>query len=116
MRIINTTRHTVLADRARKAGNFIARARGLMFSPPLDAGGGLIIDPCNSIHMLFMRYPLDVLFVDRLGRVVFMYQGIKPWRVGRIVRGAKLVVELPAGTVSTTGTQVGDEVVITGDQ
>lgn len=79
---------------------------------PLPEGGGLVIEPCNSIHMFFMRYPLDVLFLDKDGAVVFMYAGIKPWRVGRIVRGAKLAVELPAGTIDTTRTQTGDLVAL----
>ena len=113
MRITNTTRQTILADRARRTGSFLARGRGLMFSPPLPEGGGLVIEPCNSIHMLFMRYPLDILFLDKASRVVFMYRGIKPWRMGRIVRGARLAVELPEGVIDHSGTQVGDMLEIT---
>ena len=79
-----------------------------MFSPPLPEGGGLVIEPCNSIHMFFMRYPLDVVFTDGEGRVLFVYQGIKPWRMGRIVKGAKRAIELPEGTVERTHTKVGD--------
>jgi uncharacterized membrane protein (UPF0127 family) len=112
MNITNLTRNQVIADKAARAGSFLARGRGLMLSPPLPAGGGLVIDPCSSIHMLFMRYPLDILFVGKDGKVVFMYEGIKPWRVGRIVRGAKLAIELPEGSISSSGTQVGDEVAI----
>jgi uncharacterized protein len=113
MTILNSTKGTTIATQAVCATNFLARGRGLMMAPPLPGGGGLVIDPCNSIHMLFMRYPLDVLFVDKEGAVVFMYTGIKPWRVGRIVRGAKLAVELPAGTIASSGTQVGDKVIMT---
>ena len=79
-----------------------------MLAPPLPAGGGLVIEPCNSIHMFFMRYPLDIIFLDKEGKVVFMYRAIKPWRVGRIVKGAKLAIELPVGAISASGTQVGD--------
>jgi len=110
MRILNTTRDTTVADKATRADSFLARGRGLMLAPPLPEGGGLVIDPCNSIHMFFMRYPLDVLFLDDQNRVVFMYRGIKPWRMGRIVKGAKVAVELPAGTIESSGTQVGDVV------
>lgn len=84
-----------------------------MMSPPLPEGGGLVIDPCGSIHMFFMRYPLDILFLNKEGRIVFMYKGIKPWRVGRIVRGAKMAIELPEGTIAGTNTQVGDTVSLT---
>jgi uncharacterized membrane protein (UPF0127 family) len=81
-----------------------------MLSPPLPDGAGLVIDPCNSIHMFFMRFPLDIIFLDKQGQVVFMYKGIKPWRMGRIVRGAKLAIELPEGAIARTGTQVGDTI------
>ncbi len=55
-----------------------------------------------------MRYPLDVVFLDSQNRVVFLYESIKPWRIGRIVKGAKAAVELPEHTISSSGTQVGD--------
>ena len=113
MRITNTTRQTTLAENARRADGFLSRGRGLMVSPPLPEGGGLILDPCNSIHMFFMRYPLDIVFLDKEGKVVFMYKGIKPWRMGRIVSGAKMAVELPEGVIEATQTQVGDTVQMT---
>ncbi len=112
MEILNTTRGTKLATQATQAATFLARGRGLMMAQPLPDGGGLVIDPCNSIHMFFMHYPLDVLFVDKDGSIVFMYTGIKPWRVGRIVKGAKLAVELPVGTIAASRTEVGDKVVM----
>ncbi len=112
IQVINVTRGTVLAHRARRARTFFDRGRGLMFSPPLPGGAGLVIDPCNSIHMFFMRYPLDIVFLDRQGRVVFMYEGIKPWRVGRVVRGARMAVELPEGTIAASHTQPGDEIAL----
>ena len=106
--IQNRTRGTTLASKARVAKNFVARGRGLMFTDPMSPGEGLIIAPCNSIHMFFMRFPLDIVFVDAQNRVLFMYEGIKPWRLGRIVRGAKSAIELPEGTIAASGTQVGD--------
>ncbi len=110
MLITNDTRQTTLAREAIRAASFLARGRGLMFASSLPQGGGLVIEPCNSIHMFFMRFPLDVLFLDAQERVVFMYRGIKPWRVGRLVRGAKAAIELPAGTIDETGTQLGDKI------
>lgn len=110
MEILNATKGTKIATQATQASTFLSRGRGLMMAPPLPDGGGLVIDPCNSIHMFFMRYPLDILFIDKNGAVVFMYNGIKPWRVGRIVKGAKFAVELPVGAIATSHTQVGDTV------
>ena len=112
MTVTNETRQRTVADKAARAGSFLARGRGLMLTPPLPAGGGLVIEPCNSIHMFFMRYPLDILFLDKQGKVVFMYRGIKPWRLGRIVRGARLAIELPEGTIDASETQIGDTVSI----
>ena len=112
MIIKNETRQVVIAEKARRADSFASRGRGLMFTRELPQGGGLVIEPCSSIHMFFMRYPLDVLFLDREGKVVFMYRGIKPWRMGRIVRGARSAVELPEGTIHRTGTQIGDRIVM----
>lgn len=107
--IQNLTKGTIVANDARRADGFFARGRGLMLAPPLSEGGGLVIEPCNSIHMFFMCYPLDVIFVDREGRVLFLYEGIKPWRVGRLVKGARMTIELPAGTISRTHTEIGDK-------
>jgi uncharacterized membrane protein (UPF0127 family) len=112
MQILNATRDTQIASAARRASNFLSRGRGLMMAPPLPQGGGLVIEPCNSIHMFFMRYPLDIIFLDKQGKVVFLYRGIKPWRVGRVVRGARLAVELPEGAIDSTGTEVGDTLVL----
>lgn len=112
MNIVNLTRGSTLATQARRADNFASRARGLMMAPPLPDGGGLVIEPCNSIHMFFMRYPLDIVFLDKSGEVVFMYTGIKPWRMGRMVRGARLAIELPEGAIGRSGTQIGDRIQI----
>lgn len=110
VRVVNKTRGTVLAKDAQRAVGFLDRGRGLMMRPPLPSGSGLILDPCNSIHMFFMRYALDIIFLDKHDRVVFLYNGIKPWRVGRIVRGARLAIELPEGAITRTQTTNGDEI------
>jgi uncharacterized membrane protein (UPF0127 family) len=65
----------------------------------LPAGDGLWIEPCNSIHMFFMRFAIDAVFLDRDNRVKRVLRNLKPWRVSPIVFGARTVVELPAGSV-----------------
>jgi len=89
----------VLAERVERATSVWKRFVGLMGRARLDPGEGLWIDPCNSIHMFFMRFPIDAVFLDRGLRVKRVCPGIKPWRVSPIVFGARSVVELPAGTV-----------------
>jgi uncharacterized membrane protein (UPF0127 family) len=106
----NTTRDSIIGTRIRVAQSFIARGKGLMFDQALDEDAGLLIDPCGSIHMFFMRFPIDVLYVDSFDRVVRTQRGIKPWRLGPLyTRGAKYVIELPIGTIDRSCTAVGDQ-------
>ncbi|HEX6509487.1 MAG TPA: DUF192 domain-containing protein [Chloroflexota bacterium] len=111
-RVVNSTRETVLAEHSDKAANPVRRGVGLIGRKGLPSGGGLIIQPCNSVVSFFMRFPIDVAFVNRDTRVVHMIHAMPPWRTSKIVRGAKLVVELPAGTLNDTHTELGDTLVI----
>lgn len=112
VRVQNVTRGIDLATQAEVATNLWTRFRGLMGRRELPAGSGLVIRPCNSIHMFFMRIPLDVVHCGAATAegdpVLRVLRGIKPWRSGPIVRGSKYVIELPAGTAERTGTQEGD--------
>lgn len=105
----NVTRDAVLGRRIREARSFFTRGRGLMLAPGLDEGEGLLIDPCSSIHTFFMRFPIDVLYVDRSGTIVRADGVMKPWRIGPVFTGSRWVVELPPGTIDATGTQKGDK-------
>ena len=81
------------------ADTFISRLKGLMFRrKPLDKEG-LWIKPCNSIHMCFMFFPIDVVFLDKDKRVVRMVEELKPWRLIPPVAHSKSVLELPAGAI-----------------
>ncbi|NLH95766.1 MAG: DUF192 domain-containing protein [Clostridiaceae bacterium] len=108
MTVTNVTRKTVLAADCKTASTFFARLRGLQFRKRFPPGHGLLLVPCNSIHTFFMRFPIDAVFLDRENRVVHICEGIKPWRVSGMIRSARCVLELPAGTVSATGTARGD--------
>ena len=105
----------VVAPHVAVAGSVWSRFLGLMFRASLPEGHGLALRPCNSIHMFFMRFPLDVLFVDGDGRVVRVLNGIRPWRASTIVRGAKAAIELPAGTAARAGVTVGTTVHMVAD-
>lgn len=89
----------VLVADLRVASSVLARTRGLMFAKPLQAGQGLEIRPCNSIHMMFMRAPIDAVFFDRDGVVLKVAHGLPRW-IGLAFGGrkAKGVLELPAGS------------------
>lgn len=111
-RVTNTTRNEILASSSRKADNPLTRAIGLMGKRSLPVGEGLIIQPCNSVTCFFMRFPIDVLFVGADGRVLHLIHAMRPWRNSRFVRGSRLVVELPAGTLARSGTTSGDIITI----
>jgi uncharacterized protein len=104
----NRTRGSTVAANAPLANSYFSRLMGLMGRKPLPAGEGLIIEPCSSIHTCFMRFPIEVLFVDRAHRVLRATAAVQPWRFGPIVPQAHYVVELPAGAVAASNTQVGD--------
>ena len=108
VRVINTTRAAVLAERAGFADSIMSRALGLMGQAALPAGAGLVLDPCTSIHMFFMRFAIDALYVAQDGAVLRVVPHLRPWWLGPIILRARYVVELPAGTAARTGTQAGD--------
>ena len=106
---LETADGRVVAAHVEVASSMWSRFVGLMGRRELPEGHGLALTPCNSIHMFFMRIPLDVVFLDRGGSVVHAYHGIRPWRVSRIVRGAHTAVELPVGTLRQAGVEKGTE-------
>lgn len=89
------------------ADSLWSRFVGLMGRRELPQGEAICIRPCSSIHMFFMRFPIDAVFVDADGAIVRIYGSIKPWRATWIVRGAKACLELPAGTAAKHGLEVG---------
>jgi uncharacterized protein len=109
-RITNQSRDALLASRSRKADTFMRRGLGLMGRKSLPSGGGLVIQPCNGVVSFFMRFPIDVLFVDQQGTVCHLLPNLAPWRASKIVLSSRLVVELPAGTIERSGTRVGDSI------
>lgn len=101
-----------IATQLRVADTFWTRMVGLQFSRELPAGHGLLIRPCNSVHMFFMRYAIDVVFLTRDLVVERLLSDLAPWRVSPVVWRAHQVLEVPAGTLARTGLRVGDRLVI----
>ncbi len=105
----NVTRDAVLAERVEIARGFFARGRGLLGRTGLSLGAALVIVPCGSVHTFGMRFAIDVLFLDARrspAACVAVVRDLPPGRVGPMVRGARSVVELPAGGAGPTA--VGD--------
>lgn len=108
VKVRNTTRNVYLAEDAGLGTGFFNRFRGLMLRKDLPEGEGLVLMPEGSVHMFFMRFPLDVIHADAQGTVLRILHEIKPWRLGPMVRKSRMVIELPAGTARRTGTTEGD--------
>lgn len=96
----------VVCERCRIADTFRLRFRGLMLRSSLDPGEGMLFERTGSIHMFFMRIPLDVVFCDADLRVVKVVRGLRPWRTAA-ARGAKVTIEVAAGAAA--GVEPGDE-------
>ena len=105
----NPDRSTVLGDRIRLATGFFDRFLGLQLATPLRRGEGLWLVPCGSIHTCFMRFPIDLAFTGRGSVVVAIHAGVRPWRIVPPVSGAYGCLELPTGTLASSQTEVGDQ-------
>jgi uncharacterized membrane protein (UPF0127 family) len=97
----------IVCERCEVADTVIARARGLLGRKTLPSGAGLLIRPSFSIHTLFMRFPIDAVFLDRSGSVVDVVRRLKPWRAATRLR-ARAVLELPAGEADRVTLRIGE--------
>jgi uncharacterized membrane protein (UPF0127 family) len=109
VRVLNVTRGTVVGDRIRVATTSLDRSVGLLRTPEVRPGEGLWIERSPSIHMFFMPYAIDAVFVSSDMRVTKIVANLRPWRVVWWARGARDCLELRAGHAAATGLQVGDE-------
>lgn len=107
MIVRNLTAGQLLGEQVRRADSFGLRLLGLMFRSGLAPGEGLLIQPCQQVHTHFMRFPIDVLFLDEAMRVVHIIRAMKPWAFSPLVREARSVLELPAG--AATSVALGDQ-------
>jgi uncharacterized membrane protein (UPF0127 family) len=108
IQVLNASRGTVLGDRIRVARTLLDRTVGLLGTNRLEPGEGLWIEHAPSIHMFFMRYAIDAVFVDREGRVKRVVSNLRPWRAVLWVPGARDCLELPVGAAEAAGVAVGD--------
>ena len=109
LRLIHPRSGRVLASRLLVPRTFFGRGLGLMFRRALAPGTGMWIVPCNGIHMFFMRFAIDAVFLDRRLRVVRVYPRLGRWRIVPLVFHAHSVVELPAGTLDGVDLPRGEE-------
>ena len=108
MLVRNVTRNTVLGDSITKATTSATRRAGLLRHTNLPKGEGLWIAPCEAVHCFGMKFPIDVLYLNRKRQVIKVRANLKPWRVSGCLL-AHSVLELPAGMAGETQTQKGDQ-------
>lgn len=104
----NETRNAVIAERADIADSSKKRKTGLLKHNCLEPGDGLWLVPCEAVHTIGMKFPIDILFLDKKRRVVKVRSNVGRWRMTGSLR-AHSVLELPAGTAEASGTQCGDQ-------
>ena len=109
MPVINATRQTWLATKVRKADNFLTRLVGLLKRTNLGPEEALWLMPSKGIHTIGMKFPIDVVFLNRGNRVVGLVQGMAPCRLSSVHFTSYSVLELPAGTIKKSRTEVGDQ-------
>jgi len=111
--LVNLTRGRVLARHVRYANTFRTRLVGLLGRRALPPGEALVIVPCRSVHTFFMRFAIDVAFLDREWRVVHLVHNLCPFRLTPVVTRAHCAVELQAHRLRETGCRVGDVLELT---
>ena len=109
MLIRNETRSTELACAAVVADTGPTRRVGLLKRTSLPKGEGLWIVPCESVHTFFMKFSIDLVYLDKKLRVKKVVRSLRPWRLSACL-SAHSVIELPAGVVGETGTRAGDQI------
>ena len=109
MVLVNSTKNTVVCDRAHFANSVFKRMIGLLNRRAFAEGEGLLIDRCYCIHTVGMRFSIDVLFLDKELRVMRAVQALPPFRTC-IVKRAVYVLELPVGAVGRSRTAAGDQI------
>ena len=102
--VVNERTGSIVAREIEFAADSSSRNRGLLGRGGLAAGSVMIIAPCNAIHTFFMRFTIDIVFVDRQGRVLKLFRSVRPWRV-RVALRAFAVLELAEGAIE--GSQIG---------
>ncbi|MGK7312854.1 MAG: DUF192 domain-containing protein [Candidatus Longimicrobiales bacterium M2_2A_002] len=108
IQVTNMTRGTVLGGDVQLADELWSRTRGFLFRPEPGPGEGMLLSPCQGVHMFGLRFALDVVFIDEEGRVVGLYPDLRPWRWTSIHRLAMHALELPVGTIDRSATRLGD--------
>lgn len=98
----------ILSESTKIANSFSTRMIGLLGRKKLNKGEGLLLTKCNCVHMFFMRFAIDVVFLDKDNTVVYISENLGPWRLSKKVSAARSALEIEAGKSASLGLLVGD--------
>lgn len=107
LRLVNQDNGQTIAESIESANTFFKRLKGLMFRQQLTNGCGLYLHPCKSIHTFFMKFPIDVLYIDKNWNVVGLEEQLKPGTIGKKFLGSASVIELESGSIKKNGIKEG---------
>ena len=108
MIVTNVARGTVLGETIEVAANATQKVKGLLDRECLEDGQGLLFKGAGSLHTLFMRFPIDVIYTDKHGKVVKLARAVRPFKLVAAPLRCHYALELPAGAILASKTQVGD--------
>lgn len=111
MIVRNEQRGTTLGEAIEVADTAVRRVKGLLGRECLEEGQGLLFKKCSSLHTLFMRFPIDIVFLDRDGKVLKLKKGVKPFKLVAAPLRSYYALELPESTIARSNTRGGDQLI-----
>ena len=111
LRVFNQTKQILLCSLCKVASSDHERMRGLLDRTSMQAGEGLLLTKCNSVHTVGMKFPIDIVYIDWAGKVKMRSRNAQPGGLGGSVPGTDCVLELPSG--GALSTEVGDQITFT---
>lgn len=108
MKIYNSSKNNLIAGEVKLADSFIKRGLGLLPKSSISEDEGLVIKPCCSVHTIFMRFSIDILFINKKNEVIALYKSVKPYRILPIHLTSSYVVELASGVINAKNIKKGD--------
>ncbi len=109
VKVINDRTREILFSDVKLADNIWSRFKGLQLQKKLSSQEGLLLRPCSSVHTFFMRFPLDLIHLDKTGRVLSITRQLKPWKIGPVVKSTWQILEVNSGTLDFLDIQTGDQ-------
>ncbi|KUO50526.1 MAG: hypothetical protein APF76_07715 [Desulfitibacter sp. BRH_c19] len=110
VKVFNESKNTILLEEVEIADSFFLRLKGLLGKSSLPHGKGIIIKPCKAVHTMAMSFTIDVAFVDKNNYICHIIDSMLPYKFSPTIRKADYVIEAPASTFKTSGTNLGDKI------